>query len=51
MQPFASNGTIATGINGNDSTITFDVEGAGGVQWVSFYYQSKLFKLLDMNDF
>ncbi|KAH8880801.1 galactan 1,3-beta-galactosidase-like protein [Thozetella sp. PMI_491] len=38
--PFASNGTIATGINGNSSTITFDVEGEGGEQWVSFYYQN-----------
>ncbi|KAL2017519.1 hypothetical protein VTK56DRAFT_2011 [Thermocarpiscus australiensis] len=39
---FASYGTIATGIYGNDSTVTFEgVEGAGGQpQWVSFYYQN-----------
>ncbi|PSN61899.1 Arabinanase/levansucrase/invertase [Corynespora cassiicola Philippines] len=38
--PFASRGTIATGIDGNDSTITFAVDGQGGEQWVSFYYQN-----------
>jgi hypothetical protein len=40
---FASYGTIATGIYGNDSTVTFEgVEGAGEdrPQWVSFYYQN-----------
>ncbi|PGG99805.1 hypothetical protein AJ80_09288 [Polytolypa hystricis UAMH7299] len=38
--PFASNGTIATGIDGNSSTISFEVDGGGGEQWVSFYYQN-----------
>ena len=38
---FASNNTIVTGINGNDSTVTFSkVQGAGTKQWVSFYYQN-----------
>ncbi|KAF2111992.1 glycoside hydrolase family 43 protein [Lophiotrema nucula] len=37
---FASNGVIATGIYGNDSTITFSgIEGTGKEQWISFYYQ------------
>lgn len=40
-QPFANFGTIATGIDGNESTISFKVEGQGGEQWVSFYYQSE----------
>ncbi|KAF4917904.1 hypothetical protein CGCVW01_v009405 [Colletotrichum viniferum] len=31
---------IATGIYGNDSTITFEVEGQGRDQWVSFYHQN-----------
>lgn len=40
---FGSNGVIATGIYGNDSTVTFNnIEGSGKPQWVSFYYQSKL---------
>ncbi|KAH6613876.1 hypothetical protein C7974DRAFT_475756 [Boeremia exigua] len=38
--PFASNGTIATNLSGNTSTITFEVTDAGGEQWVSFYYQN-----------
>ncbi|KAJ1325776.1 xylan 1,4-beta-xylosidase [Microdochium nivale] len=38
---FASDGVILTGIYGNDSTVTFsNVEGTGGKQWVSFYYQN-----------
>ncbi|KXJ90315.1 galactan 1,3-beta-galactosidase-like protein [Microdochium bolleyi] len=38
---FASDGVILTGIYGNDSTVTFsNVEGGGGKQWVSFYYQN-----------
>lgn len=38
---FASGGLIATGIYGNDSTVTFkDIEGSGDPQWVSFYYQN-----------
>ncbi|KAF2016779.1 carbohydrate-binding module family 35 protein [Aaosphaeria arxii CBS 175.79] len=38
---FASNGVIATGIYGNDSTVTFSgIEGAGVPQWISFYYQN-----------
>ncbi|KAK3692795.1 glycoside hydrolase family 43 protein [Podospora appendiculata] len=38
---FASHGTIATGIYGNDSTVTFEgIEGTGQPQWVSFYYQN-----------
>jgi len=38
---FASDGVILTGIYGNDSTVTFhDVQGSGGKQWVSFYYQN-----------
>ncbi|KNG86653.1 glycoside hydrolase family 43 [Aspergillus nomiae NRRL 13137] len=39
---FASGNRIATGIYGNDSTITFTVRGQGQDQWVSFYHQSKL---------
>ncbi|KAH8829436.1 glycosyl hydrolase [Flagelloscypha sp. PMI_526] len=36
---FASEGIVATGIYGNDSTITFSgIEGTGKPQWVSFYY-------------
>ncbi|KAJ4167500.1 hypothetical protein NW754_011317 [Fusarium falciforme] len=38
--PFASNGTIATGIDGDDSTISFEIQGEGGEQWVSVYYQN-----------
>lgn len=38
---FASGGLIATGIYGNDSTVTFSgIEGTGEPQWVSFYYQN-----------
>lgn len=38
---FASGGIIATGIYGNDSTVTFTgIEGSGEPQWVSFYYQN-----------
>jgi len=38
---FASNGQILTGIYGNESTVKFEsIEGAGKLQWVSFYYQS-----------
>ncbi|KAK2762154.1 hypothetical protein FQN54_001162 [Arachnomyces sp. PD_36] len=38
---FASHGVIATGIYGNDSTVTFHgIEGTGEPQWVSFYYQN-----------
>lgn len=44
---FASGGVIATGIYGNDSTVTFSgIEGTGKPQWVSFYYQSELLLLL-----
>lgn len=32
---------MATGIYANDSKITFEVQGAGGEQWVSFYHQSR----------
>ncbi|KAL4933806.1 glycosyl hydrolase [Aspergillus undulatus] len=38
---FASGNRIATGIHGNDNTITFTVEGQGTEQWVSFCHQSK----------
>lgn len=32
---------MATGIYGNDSSVTFEgIEGTGKAQWVSFYYQS-----------
>jgi hypothetical protein len=41
-QNFASHGVIATGIHGDESGITLTVDGQGGDQWVSFYYQSKL---------
>ncbi|KAI0437841.1 family 43 glycoside hydrolase [Xylaria telfairii] len=38
---FANDGTIITGIYGNDSTVTFHgIEGTGKPQWVSFYYQN-----------
>ncbi|KAL4744498.1 hypothetical protein BDW72DRAFT_188372 [Aspergillus terricola var. indicus] len=38
---FGTDGVIATGIYGNDSTITFEgIEGTGKPQWVSFYYQN-----------
>lgn len=38
---FADYGTIVTGIEGNDNTVTFaGVKGAGRPQWVSFYYQN-----------
>ncbi|KAI0122478.1 carbohydrate-binding module family 35 protein [Daldinia grandis] len=38
---FATDGVILTGIEGNDSTVTFQgVEGTGKPQWVSFYYQN-----------
>ncbi|KAK3945481.1 glycoside hydrolase family 43 protein [Diplogelasinospora grovesii] len=38
---FASGGYVATGIYGNDSTVTFTgIEGTGKPQWVSFYYQN-----------
>lgn len=41
MKTFGSDHVIATGIYGNDSTITFTVDGQGQDQWVSFYHQSK----------
>ncbi|KAJ4024579.1 hypothetical protein NW752_003146 [Fusarium irregulare] len=37
---FGTDHVIATGIQGNDSTITFEVEGKGTDQWVSFYHQN-----------
>ncbi|KAH7080140.1 glycosyl hydrolase [Paraphoma chrysanthemicola] len=38
---FASHHVIATGINGNDSKVTFhNIAGTGKPQWVSFYYQN-----------
>ncbi|KAH7264649.1 hypothetical protein MRS44_012037 [Fusarium solani] len=37
---FGSEHVIATGIYGNDSTITFTVNGEGQDQWVSFYHQN-----------
>ncbi|KAH7374724.1 glycosyl hydrolase [Plectosphaerella cucumerina] len=37
---FASHGVIATGIHGDESGITLTVDGQGGDQWVSFYYQN-----------
>ena len=38
---FGSDGTILTGIYGNDSKVTFsNIEGSGKPQWVSFYYQN-----------
>ncbi|KAL2855274.1 glycosyl hydrolase [Aspergillus pseudodeflectus] len=37
---FASGNRIATGIYGNDSTVTFTVQGDGTEQWVSFYHQN-----------
>ncbi len=43
LQNFASGGVIVTGIEGNDSTVTFSgIEGTGKPQWVSFHYQSEL---------
>lgn len=41
MKTFGSDHVIATGIYGNDSTITFTVNGQGQDQWVSFYHQSE----------
>jgi hypothetical protein len=32
---------MATGIYGNESKVTFEVNGQGQDQWVSFYHQSK----------
>ena len=38
---FGSDGTILTGIYGNDSKVIFsNIEGTGKPQWVSFYYQN-----------
>ncbi|CAH0016154.1 unnamed protein product [Clonostachys rhizophaga] len=37
---FATLSKIATGIYGNDSKITFEVDGQGDDQWVSFYHQN-----------
>ncbi|KAF3059551.1 putative galactan-beta-galactosidase protein [Daldinia childiae] len=38
---FATDGVILTGIQGNDSTVTFQgIEGTGKPQWVSFHYQN-----------
>ncbi|KAI6713053.1 glycosyl hydrolase family 43 protein [Diplocarpon mali] len=38
---FASGGIIATGVYGNDSSVSFEgIEGSGKPQWVSFYYQN-----------
>ncbi|KAJ0414360.1 glycosyl hydrolase [Aspergillus carlsbadensis] len=37
---FASGNRIATGIYGNDSTVTFTVQGDGTEQWVLFYHQN-----------
>ncbi|KAI0380490.1 carbohydrate-binding module family 35 protein [Hypomontagnella monticulosa] len=38
---FATGGFLYTGIEGNDSTVTFNgIEGTGKPQWVSFYYQN-----------
>ncbi|KAI2635869.1 carbohydrate-binding module family 35 protein [Hypomontagnella submonticulosa] len=38
---FATGGFISTGIEGNDSTVTFQgIEGTGKPQWVAFYYQN-----------
>ncbi|SPO01925.1 probable beta-glucanase [Cephalotrichum gorgonifer] len=37
---FGAGNVIATGIYGNESTITFEVEGQGQDQWVSFYHQN-----------
>jgi hypothetical protein len=42
LQTFGSYNVIATGIYGNDSTATFEVQGQGQDQWVSFYHQSKI---------
>lgn len=43
-QTFGSGNVIATDIYGNDSTITFEVEGQGQDQWLSFYHQSELLR-------
>ncbi|KAK7425062.1 hypothetical protein QQZ08_008338 [Neonectria magnoliae] len=37
---FGSHNVIATGIYGNDSTLTFEVDGQGKDQWISFYHQN-----------
>jgi hypothetical protein len=37
---FGSHHVIGTGIYGNDSKITFTVDGQGTDQWVSFYHQN-----------
>ncbi|KAH8695723.1 glycosyl hydrolase [Phaeosphaeriaceae sp. PMI808] len=38
---FGSDSIITTGINGNDSKVTFNnITGTGKPQWVSFYYQN-----------
>ncbi|KAK1497136.1 glycoside hydrolase family 43 [Colletotrichum tamarilloi] len=37
---FGSGNVIATGIYGNDSTVTIEVKGQGRDQWVSFYHQN-----------
>lgn len=37
---FGTDGVIVTGIYGNDSKVSFEVEGQGKPQWVSFYYQN-----------
>ncbi|KPM41049.1 hypothetical protein AK830_g5508 [Neonectria ditissima] len=37
---FGSQNVIATGIYGNDSTLTFEVDGQGQNQWISFYHQN-----------
>ncbi|KAM0617092.1 hypothetical protein ACHAP0_001851 [Verticillium nonalfalfae] len=37
---FGSHNVIATGIYGNDSMITFEVDGQGQDRWVSFYHQN-----------
>ncbi|TPX14640.1 uncharacterized protein E0L32_005332 [Thyridium curvatum] len=37
---FGSHNVIATGIYGNQSTITFEVDGQGEDQWISFYHQN-----------
>ena len=51
-QNFGSGGVIVTGIYGNDSSVTFEgIEGTGQPQWVSFYYQSKLYIHLCFGDF
>ncbi|KAI9167913.1 hypothetical protein HJFPF1_04054 [Paramyrothecium foliicola] len=37
---FAGSGVMATGIYGNASKVTFEVQGSGKDQWVSFYHQN-----------